>query len=340
MTTKLANGPFCKTLDATVYYQANMNHKLDFTIIIPAKNEERNIGNCLASIFSIDYDKHRYEVVVVDNGSEDRTNEIAKNMGATVYEKPGLTISGLRNFGASQAQGNILVFLDADCTVKKNWLEAATPYLEMQDVAAFGSAPILPKDSTWVQRTWFHIREKKQTIEDVEWLESMNMFIPRHVFFSVGGFDESLITCEDYDLSKRLGRHGRIVSDKRIRAVHHGEAKTLTHFFLKERWRATSNYRNISTRIKNFSEWPSIVVPLVHLLLVVALCTVLVYSLTGYSISMYFTVLFYLWQGALLLLAAWRTRPVRSLLSVAQLFVLLNVYFTARGCAVLGSGRR
>jgi Predicted glycosyltransferases len=190
--------------------------------------------------------------VVVDNGSEDRTIEIAKNTGAAVYEKPSLTISGLRNFGASQAQGRILVFLDADCTVEKNWLEAASSYLEMQDVAAFGSAPIVPPDSTWVQRTWFHIREKQQPIEDVDWLESMNMFIPRHVFFAVGGFDESLITCEDYDLSRRLGRHGRIVSDKRIRAVHHGEAQTLIHFFEKERWRATSNYRNISERIQIF----------------------------------------------------------------------------------------
>lgn len=318
----------------------HMDHKLDFSIIIPAKNEERNIGNCLASIFSIAFDKQHYEVVVVDNGSEDRTIEIAKNTGAAVYEKPSLTISGLRNFGASQAQGRILVFLDADCTVEKNWLEAASSYLEMQDVAAFGSAPIVPPDSTWVQRTWFHIREKQQPIEDVDWLESMNMFIPRHVFFAVGGFDESLITCEDYDLSRRLGRHGRIVSDKRIRAVHHGEAKTLIHFFEKERWRATSNYRNISERIQNFSEWPSIVVPLVHLLLVAALCVMLVFGLTGYSISRYFAVLFVPWQVSLLFLAAWKIRPDRGFISVAQLFVLLNVYFTARGCAVLSSGQR
>lgn len=317
-----------------------MNHMLDFSIIIPAKNEERNIGNCLTSIFSIAFDKSRYEVVVVDNGSEDRTIEIAKDMGATVYEKPNLTISGLRNFGASQSQGNILVFLDADCTVEKGWLEAATPYLVMQDVAAFGSAPALPPHSTWVQRAWFHIREKKQTIEEVEWLESMNMFIPRNVFFTVGGFDESLITCEDYDLSIRLGRHGRIVSDKRIQAVHHGEAKTLTHFFAKERWRATSNYRNISARIRNIAEWPSIIVPLLHLSLFVTLCMVLVCSLSGYSISRYFAVLFVFWQGALFFLAAWKTRPARNLLSVAQLFVLLNVYFTARGCALFSCKRR
>lgn len=317
-----------------------MNHMLDFSIIIPAKNEERNIGNCLTSIFSIAFDKPRYEVVVVDNGSEDRTIEIAKDMGATVYEKPNLTISGLRNFGASQSQGNILVFLDADCTVDKDWLEAATPYLVMQDVAAFGSAPTLPPHSTWVQRAWFHIREKKQTIEEVEWLESMNMFIPRNIFFTVGGFDESLITCEDYDLSIRLGQHGRMVSDKRIQAVHHGEAKTLTRFFAKERWRATSNYRNISARIKNIAEWTSIIVPLMHLSLFVTLCMVLVCSLSGYSISRYFAVLFAFWQGSLFFLATWKIRPVRNLLSVAQLFVLLNVYFTARGCALFSCKRR
>jgi len=314
---------------------------LDFSIIIPAKNEEVNIGNCLASIFSITFAPKRYEVLVVDNGSEDRTVEIARNTGAIVYEKPDLNISGLRNFGASQAKGSILVFIDADCTVEKDWLEAATPYLGSKGIAAFGSAPGLPSDPTWVQQTWLHIRTQKETITDVEWLESMNMFIPHHVFLAVGGFDESLITCEDYDLCKRLAGQGRIVSDQRIRAVHHGEARTITHFFQKERWRATSNYDNMFVRVKNLSEWPSIFVPLVHLALCALLCLPLFRLLTSGSWdSIYFSVILVCWQGALVLLAAWKMRPARAFVPIFQLFVLLNVYFTARGCALFNGSRR
>ena len=317
-----------------------INTDIDFTVIIPAKNEELHLGNCLASIGSMTFSKSRYEVLVIDNGSSDRTMEIAAAMGATVYQQPGLTISGLRNFGASKAKGKVLAFLDADCTVAREWLEEAARYLAIPDIAAFGSAPVPPPEANWVQETWFHIRARKEVVEDVDWLESMNMFVPHPVFTLVGGFDDLLLTCEDYELCQRLARHGRIVSDQRIRAVHYGEADSLARFFRKERWRATSNYQGMRKRWKNVAEWPSIALPIMQLLLLAALLTALLLMPTGSVPLGPFLCFLFLWQGAFCLLAAWKIRPKRSLLTLARLAVLLNVYFLARGCAVFGGGRR
>lgn len=317
-----------------------MHSCIDFTIIIPAKNEEVNIGNCLRSILAIDFDQDRYEVLVIDNGSRDQTVQVAKSMGSTVFQKPELTIAGLRNFGASQAKGCMLAFLDADCTVAKDWLKEASRYLIESEVAAFGSSPPPPSGATWVQNAWFNIRLKRKVLEDVDWLESMNMFVPRDAFVQAGGFDETLVTCEDCELSKRLGKSGRIVSDQRIRAVHHGEAATLAHFFRKERWRATSNYEGWEKRWQDLSEWPSVFLPVLQLLLCATLALLISLFVVGFFDFILLIVFLLLWQLPVVFLAVWKSAPKGDISTILQLYVLLNVYLLARGWAVFGGGRR
>lgn len=313
---------------------------MDFSVIIPAKNEERNIANCLDSINQIDYARDKFEVIVVDNGSSDRTVEVATDKGARVFVQPELTISGLRNFGARQAKGKILAFLDADCTVAMDWLTEAARYLEDQSVACFGAPPTVPENATWVQKSWLNVRKKEQQVTPVEWLESMNMFIPEGVFSEIGGFDEGLVTCEDYDLSIRLHKHGQILADQRIVAVHHGEAADLGHFFRKEHWRATSNRARLLEGTFKLAELPSLLVPPVYCLLAFLFVVFLV--LFGFFDrgNLNGTVLFFLliWQLPILLLAFRKLRGPFSLIAVGQLFALLNVYFLARGLAVFRKG--
>lgn len=310
---------------------------MDFSIIIPAKNEEINIAHCLDSINAVKFDHNRFEVLVVDNGSNDRTVDVASEKGATVFVQPGLSISGLRNFGARHANGKVLVFLDADCTVVQDWLSAAVGYIGDCNLACFGSPPVVPADATWVQKTWYSIRKKKKLVEEVEWLESMNMFVPRETFSAVDGFNERLVTCEDYDLSIRLQKHGRILSDQRIIAVHHGEARNLAHFFLKERWRATSNRERLVNRDFNLRELPSLVLPIIYCLLALVFWVYLflfgLFDGSRINISLVFLLL--LWQTPLLFLSFWKIRQQFFFVTGLRLYILLNVYFFARGLAFM-----
>ncbi|MBM9514558.1 glycosyltransferase [Desulfogranum marinum] len=310
---------------------------IDFSIIIPAKNEETNIAHCLDSINAVKFDHNRFEVLVVDNGSIDRTVDVANEKNAKVFVQPDLTISGLRNFGANKSIGKVLVFLDADCTVRQNWLDAAEGYLGDSNLACFGSPPVVPDDATWVQKTWFSIRKKKSPVEDVEWLESMNMFVPRETFLAVNGFNERLVTCEDYDLSIRLQKHGRIIADQRIIAVHHGEARDLANFFRKERWRATSNRERLVGIEFNLREVPSLVLPILYCLLALVFVVYLfLFGLfDGSRINSTWVFLLLLWQVPLLVLSFWKIRQQFCLFTGLQLFVLLNVYFYARGLACM-----
>lgn len=304
---------------------------MDFSIIIPAKNEESNIGRCLQSISESDCRDLEIEVLVIDNGSGDRTVEIATGLGAVVYVRPNATISSLRNFGASKSTGSILVFIDADCSVTRDWLQQARHYLSAEGIACFGSPPGIPNPASWVQKAWFSVRGRPHALGDVEWLESMNMFVPNDVFTEVGGFNESLVTCEDYDFSLRLRKLGRLVSDYRIGVVHHGEAATLRQFFKKERWRGKGNIQGAINHGFYWRELPSLVSPFVYALFLLITATLLLLSTTGGNslFPQMFALLVVAWQCPILFVAFRKARGEGAILSM-QILLLLNFFLCAR----------
>jgi glycosyltransferase involved in cell wall biosynthesis len=306
---------------------------MQFSVIIPARDEEHNIGRCLDSILRVDWDAEQFEIIVADNGSQDRTAEIAAQKGATVYLLPGLTISALRNYAAARARGAILAFMDADCTVEPSWFREASKYLDRDEIACFGAPPQVPAQSTWVQRAWFEVRRKTVALGETFWLESMNMFVRREAFSGCGGFDETLVTCEDYDLSVRLRAGGGVFTDSSIVATHYGEAATLSHFFRKELWRGIGNLKGVRNHGVRLSELPSLCLPLWHCLaLLVLVASVPAWDVWGATGAVIAAAPFVLWQSLLFSLCFMKYYR-GSLRLVAQIFVLLNVYYVARGLA-------
>jgi glycosyltransferase involved in cell wall biosynthesis len=100
-------------------------------------NEESVIAQCLASLKQQKLPSASFEVIVVDNGSTDRTREIARSFGGwlpvTVLERSGVRISALRNFGAAMARGEFLAFLDADCVAPHHWLQQIVDLLHADE---------------------------------------------------------------------------------------------------------------------------------------------------------------------------------------------------------------
>jgi len=242
------------------------NHRV--SIVIPTYNEEANLPACLESVQRLKYPD--VETVVVDNGSADRTVDIAKSFGAKVLQDSTKRVSGLRNLGAASSSGDIIAFVDADCVVDENWISSATEYFDRPDVVLWGSPPVPPKDATWVQTTWYLLRKKGSEVQQVAWLESMNLWVRRDTLQKVGGFCESLTTCEDVDFSYRLSPYGKIVSDSRIKVTHYGEAATIRTFIRKERWRGQSNWEAIRSYGFRLRDIPSAFIPLHYGLLLPA----------------------------------------------------------------------
>ena len=159
----------------------NLSHFETFpmvSVIIPVKNEAKRIVACLESILSINYPQERYEIILVDNGSTDETGQIGKGYGAKVFVHPDLTISGLRNVGASAALGSLLGFIDADVIISKDWLTAAIDCLNRSpDTGCVGCYPFPPEQNGWVAKSWWFLQIPKslKSDEEVDWLPSMNM---------------------------------------------------------------------------------------------------------------------------------------------------------------------
>jgi glycosyltransferase involved in cell wall biosynthesis len=210
------------------------------SVIIPVLNEERVLGQCLESLKGMNFSSGELEVIIVDNGSTDKTIQIAHNYGTifrlTVTEKKGVHISALRNLGAAQARGDIFVFLDADCLVPTEWLSFALNCFNAQDVGVLGGYYRIPEGSSWVARTWYPEEEvNKRGI--VPYLPSGDLMVTRAAFSLVGGFDETLETNEDYEFCQRIRAAGLgVVAYPELNVIHLGVPQTLGHFYRRNRW--------------------------------------------------------------------------------------------------------
>ena len=310
----------------------NTNSK-KVSIIIPAFNEEKYLPLCLDSLKSLDYSKQDIEIIVVDNGSTDRTREIALEYGAVVFTKPSANISELRNFGVQQSKGEIIAFVDADCAVAKDWLRNASKYFEDNDVVSWGGPPEPPENAGWVAKSWNLVIQNNQPVQNSNWLGTINLFVRKHQFIDIGGFNESLKTCEDVDLSYRLSKFGRIISSNRLKVIHLREPDSIKEFMRKEIWRGISNLKGIISHGLLLKEIPSISIPIYFGIILPAL---FIYSILSSNVIMlFFCVLFYIAPTCFVLIKILRKKVKASTQDLIKLSILLQAYFMARTLAVV-----
>ena len=300
------------------------------SIIIPTLNEEAHILGCLNSLLSMDYPAKDFEIILVDNGSSDHTRVLAQGLATTIIRNDKLNVAGLRNIGVNNARGDILAFLDADCTVSTHWLQAASRYFNDKKIAAWGSPPDIPDKATWVQKTWFLVRKNERSRQRVNWLESMNFFTRKELFEKVGGFNESMETCEDVDFCYKVKKYGVILSDISIEATHHGEADTIRKFIKKEIWRGKANLKGVFSHGFRIEELPSLAIPLYFsTIMPMVLIGFFIFQTAIWFIATAFLIIIPS-VGVLFKLRAKNLKPREK----SALVILLQAYFLSRTIAV------
>jgi glycosyltransferase involved in cell wall biosynthesis len=184
------------------------NHSL-ISFIIPAHNEQAVLDATLTQLIaSANEVKCEYEIIVVDDASTDLTGEIAQTHGAKLVRVEYRQIAATRNAGARHANGNILIFIDADTLVGPATLAAAMTALD-SGVTAGGATVHFDADVGLLGRLFVG---SWNTVSRIMGYAAGCFIFTRHdAFITIGGFDEQYFASEEIWLSRSLKRVGRLV---------------------------------------------------------------------------------------------------------------------------------
>ena len=202
------------------------------SIIIPAFNEERLLGQTLAQVNlarkSFEKPGWPSELIVCDNNSKDGTAEIARANGATVVFEPVNQIGRARNCGAAAATGDWLLFIDADSQPTPELFADVVEQIETGECLAGGSTLRLAGNhwiANFVTGAWNWASRWRGL------LAGSFIFCEAEAFRKVGGFSQEFFTGEELDLARRLSefaketgrkivilhRHPMLTSDRKVR---------------------------------------------------------------------------------------------------------------------------
>lgn len=186
------------------------NNKQDISIIIPAYNEEKNLPATIESINkALESIKAKYEIIVVDNNSTDKTSKLAENLGAKVVFQKERSIAKTRNAGAKVAIGKYLLFVDADTEIPANLVNKAYEEIIKEKVTLVSTIMTFKKyPSISSYGIWFYNLISKIIKRGI----GPFIFVQKDAFQKVGGFNEEYYAFEEVEffnkIKKNFGRSG------------------------------------------------------------------------------------------------------------------------------------
>jgi len=173
------------------------------SVIVPALNEEKTLGECLRRLSAQRVDED-CEIIVVDGGSEDGTVSVAKECADLVISQKSRGIGGARRDGAAVANGGKLAFTDADTIVSPDWLQSISLNLDEWD-ASTGPVIYLQSDiRSEIIENWRSLY-RLLSVSSFHYIIGSNMAVSANAYWRAGGHSE-ISLLDDYDLSLRLFR--------------------------------------------------------------------------------------------------------------------------------------
>lgn len=219
------------------------------SVIIPVYNHSDFLKLCLDALSKQTLPRDQFEVIVIDNGSDDPPEQLVASYDFTRYStesKPGSFAA--RNHGLTLAKGDYIAFTDSDCLPAPDWLEKATAELassDRTDVVA-GRIDVVaydPKSPKSVELFDIAIRLNQESrVAKSNGVVTANMVTRGELFEQVGDFDDSLMSGADAEWSQRAAAQGYSVRYLDDAVVSHPTRTTLKEVLTQTRRRAGGRF--------------------------------------------------------------------------------------------------
>lgn len=186
-----------------------MNNTSFVSVIISVYNGERTIGECIESLLSQNYPKDRYEILVVDNNSTDKTAQIIKKYPVSYLEEKAIQGDfAARNRGIKSARGQILAFTNADCIASNGWIKEGVEGFTDDEIGCIGGEIKGYKPQNYVEEYLCkrNIISQKEKSDDVPlpYAIGANAFYRKAVLDKIGLFEERWKSAGDADICWRM----------------------------------------------------------------------------------------------------------------------------------------
>ncbi|CAG0937641.1 Putative mycofactocin biosynthesis glycosyltransferase MftF [Thermoflexales bacterium] len=215
-----------------------------YSVIVPAYQAAALLPRCLNALQQQTIDRTQYEIIVVDDGSTDNTAEVAEQ---TLRDFPAARVirakhggpAKARNLGACEAQGDLLLFTDADCEPVPAWIEQfARAFADPAISGAKGAYRTRQRSliARFVQQEYQERYDYTQRRSTIDFIDTYSAGYRRKVFVENRGFDALFPTAsvEDQEFSFRLAARGHRLIFVPEALVYHQHNTTLTRYFRRK----------------------------------------------------------------------------------------------------------
>ena len=200
-------------------------HALRLSVIVPVRNEERDIAATLQMLLDQEFPRDRFEILVVDGMSSDGTVEIVRQFiqrgePIRLLDNPRIWSSAARNIGATRASGDVVLVIDGHCELptRQHFTAVASAFQRSRADVIGRPQPLTIRDPSDLQRAIALARASRLGHHPDSYIYSdRDRFVPaqsvgaayrREVFQRVGMFDERFDACEDVDFNYRVDQLG------------------------------------------------------------------------------------------------------------------------------------